>query len=188
MADTGAIELQGVATVWEDLRGPAHTLRAGGAGVPGFAQIKDNGAASTGVFAFHFDDTAEEYLFFGFQIPHAYKEGTDIYFHVHWAPTNANVGTVRWGLEYTWANQAAVMANTVLVYINQAVNNEDDKHIRTDFAAISGAGKTISSMLMCRVFRHAGDGADTYVGDAALLEVDIHYERDTMGSREIVTK
>lgn len=188
LGDTGAIELTGDATVWDDLRAPAYALKGGGVKDPGFAQIKDNGAGSTGVFTFVFDAAAEEELFFAFQMPHSYKEGTDVTFHVHFAPTDGGAGTVRWGLEYTWVNQEAVMANTVLAYKDEAVAANDDKHIRSDFVALDGTGKTISSMLMCRVFRDAAHANDTYGADAALLEVDIHYQRDTMGSRQIITK
>ncbi len=188
LADTGAIELQGVATVWEDLQAPAYALQKGGVNDPDFGKIKDNGAGSTGVFAYLFSQTLEEELFFSFLLHHAYKEGTDVTPHLHWAPVDANVGTVRWGLEYTWANQLVVFGNTTLIYVEEAVNNNEDKHIRSDFAVIAGAGKVIASLLIGRVFRDATHLNDNYGSDAALFEMDIHYERDTMGSRQITVK
>ncbi|MFC1878993.1 hypothetical protein ACFLZW_03685 [Chloroflexota bacterium] len=56
------------------------------------------------------------------------------------------------------------------------------KHQIASFAAISGTGKTLSSVLLCRIYRKAGDGSDNYDADAALLEFDIHYEVDAFGS------
>ena len=41
---------------------------------------------------------------------------------------------------------------------------------------------------MFRIFRDPADAADTYAHDAAILDVGIHYEKDTMGSRGITTK
>ncbi len=60
-------------------------------------------------------------------------------------------------------------------------------HHHTDINTISGAGKKISSMLVCRIFRLT-TGDDTYGFDAALLEVDFHYKKDTRGSNAETAK
>jgi len=189
LPDTGAMELQGDAAVWDDIRVPVSRLKViGDVNSPDFAQYKDDGAGSDGVWLYFFDDTSMERVHFSVQIPHTYKEGTDIVPHIHWSPINVNVGTVRWGLEFHWANEAGTFGTTTIIYAEQAVNNEQDKHFRTDFAAISGSGKTISSCMNCRVFRDAAHANDTYVGDVVVHEFDFHYQKDTMGSRQIVTK
>ena len=48
-----------------------------------------------------------------------------------------------------------------------------------------GVKKTLSSMLVCRLYRSA---SDSYGGDAGLLEIDFHYEIDSDGSRQEYTK
>jgi hypothetical protein len=53
---------------------------------------------------------------------------------------------------------------------------------------IDGTGKGISSMLVLRLHRNAGAGSDTLAADVALLELDLHYEIDTVGSRTASTK
>ena len=85
-------------------------------------------------------------------------------------------------------------SNTVIVYANDTIQEDAvllaDKHYLTNFAALSGTGKTISSMLLCRIFRDAtGAGlTDDYDNDVGLLEIDFHYEIDTAGSREVLVK
>jgi hypothetical protein len=68
----------------------------------------------------------------------------------------------------------------------------DHLHEMTPEATITGTGKGISSMLACRIFR-GSDAQDTWVGTASgslplLLEVDFHYEIDTVGSRSSSSK
>jgi hypothetical protein len=50
-------------------------------------------------------------------------------------------------------------------------------------AGISGTGHTISSVLLCRIKRVAATG-DNYAGGIAIMDFDIHYQIDTMGSRQ----
>jgi len=99
---------------------------------------------------------------------------------------------VQWGLEYTWASLGGTYGNTTLITTNTTTSGDNplviDEHYISEFAAISGAGHTISSMLICRIYRDATDPADDYDNDAGLLEIDFHFERDTVGSEERLTK
>lgn len=192
----GGLTLIGTATVWEDLRVPVTSTKLGGTKDPHFTVFKTNGAGSQGVFLYWFDKTTEEELYFTCQVPHAYKEGTNLIAHIHWIPkTNGGANAVvSWGLEYTWANHTVVFANTSIIYTNTHLPADAslvaDKHYMSSFAAINGAGKTISSMLVCRVFRDAGGTGltDDYNDDAGMLEIDFHFENDTMGSKTETAK
>jgi hypothetical protein len=53
---------------------------------------------------------------------------------------------------------------------------------------IAGTGQGISSMLVCRLHRDAGKGADTLAAAVAFLEFDVHFEIDTLGSRTPTAK
>lgn len=55
-------------------------------------------------------------------IDHDYAMGTSLYFHVHWATASTDIGTVRWGFEYTIAkgHQQQAFPATSTVYIEQA--------------------------------------------------------------------
>lgn len=176
---------------WEDLRVPLLEAVPGGANDPDLAKYKDNGAASTGVYAYHFDDGGEEELFFAVQLPHAWKEATDITAHVHWTPkVGGGAGdVVSWGLEYVWADIGESFGNTTIIYSNTHFPADGtlaaDKHYRTNIGTIDGTGYTISSMLSCRVFRDATGAGETddLAQDAVAFEVDFHYMRDAGGSR-----
>jgi len=201
--DTVVISSDGIylnadATMWDDLRFPALATRVPAAAGPGFAQFKDNGAASTGVFIYWFSPTSEEQVYFTAQLPHAWAEGTDIECHVHWvsADTAAGAGTdVSWGLEYTWVNINGVFGNTTIIYGDEQTNGATetltvDKHYITELGDIDATGKTMSSMLVCRLFRDAdgNGGTDDYDDDAGLLEFDFHYEISSFGSKEEYVK
>ena len=180
---SGELTLQGTATVWEDLRVPMTSTKAGGSKDPGFSIFRKNGA-SQGVFTYQFDKTAEEELYFAVQFPHSYKLGTTIEPHVHWAVITSPAGgtTVRWGLEYTWVDINGVFAAPTIIYTTATDPVTQYKHILSSFTNISGTGITgVSSMMLCRIFRDVAN--DNFDDDAALLEIDFHYEQDTLGSK-----
>ena len=187
----GTIKFVGNATVWEDLRVPMTATKGGGVREPGFAKLKDNGDGSTGVYAYWFDKTNIEELFFACQLPHSWA-GTLIYPHVHFVPKTDGGAThrVRWGLEYTWAGMGQVYGDTNILYASSAAALDAGRHYLTPFAAITpNVGQaTLSSMLVCRVFRDATHTGDDYDDDAGLLEIDFHYEINTVGSREPLSK
>ena len=177
---------------WEDLRAPAPSFALGGSSDPGFIKVLDDGSGSTGVFAYAFDASTEEELFQVFQMPHSWAGG-DIRAHVHWMPvsTAGSAGLdVCWGLEYSWAAIGSVFGNTEFLYgdvqhLGSGETLTADTHYLTAIGDISGLGKGISSMLICRIFRDATGvgGTDDYTADAALLELDLHYQVDSFGSR-----
>lgn len=180
----GTIEFNGDATVWDDLRVPGTSVQKG-ASAPDLVAFL--GAGNLLVNAFNGNATVEQ-VYFTIQLPHSYKEGSDITPHVHWTPTDANAGDVKWQLEYSWANIDATFPAVTTIIATDSTDTTAWKHHFVDFSVISGTGKTISSMLICRLFRDPTDGADTYGSDATFLEFDVHFEIDTVGSRQIMTK
>jgi hypothetical protein len=189
----GHLTLAGDATVWEDLRYPASSIGLRGNTDPDWVQLADDGSRSTGVYVLGFDDTTEEEVYCAVQLPHEWKEGSNIYAHVHWTPPSGTASLtkgVRWGLEYTWANigvvdgsgTPATFGNTSIIYVTDSDTFTADEHRMINFAAIDATGKTFSSMLICRLFRDAASSSDDYADDALLLEFDIHYEIDSLGS------
>ena len=184
----GTILFTGNATVWDDLRFPVSSVKRLGFSDPGWRQFKDSGGGSVGVYSLAFDKNIEEEVYFTVQLPHSYKEGSNITPHVHWSPADGDAGNVVWALEYTWANMNGTFGNTTTIIVTDAADGTVGKHQFVDFSAIDGTGKTISSILMCRLYRFSSSGADTYDDDAFLLEIDFHFEMDTIGSRQILIK
>jgi hypothetical protein len=176
------IELQ--ESVWDDLRVPG-LATALGATSPDLISF----LAAGGLEVLGFDGNATlEQVFFTVQLPHTYKQGTDIYPHVHWSPVNTNAGNVVWQLEYTWVNIDGTFPASATITVTDAASTTAWSHQVAPFAAITGTGKEISSMLVCRLFRDPTDGNDDYASDAAFLEIDFHHEVNTMGSRQEFVK
>jgi hypothetical protein len=184
--------------VWDDLRIAATATNLGGSKDPGYAKFIDDVAGSSqGVFLFWFDAGTEEELYFEIQIPHAYKEGTTIMPHVHWVPKSGGSAgqVVSWGLEYAWKNIGGTFGDTTIIYGNAHTPADASlvasKHYLTPIGSgISGSSMTLSSMLVCRLFRDAtaAGATDSYTADAGLLEFDLHIQMDALGSRQETVK
>ncbi|MBS1505574.1 MAG: hypothetical protein JSS79_02900 [Bacteroidetes bacterium] len=189
----GTISFAGAATVFTDLQVPVFSTSNGNSSPPTISAVKTDGAGSQGVFTYFFSANTEQELYFTVQLPHDWKEGSTIYPHIHWL-TTTDVGAtkVRWGLEYTWVNIASVFGNTTVIYAEDPIAPVGSvtafKHAITEFAGISGTGKTISSFLICRVFRAATAATDTFTGTAGMLGIDFHIEKDGFGSHTEYTK
>jgi len=193
----GTFRLDNGATVWNDLMVFPDATTKGGSNPPewGTAFKKNAGGTSQGVYLWMFSPTVEEELYFTVQIPHVYKLGSDLYPHVHWTtatgtPSGSNVV---WGLEYTLVAVAGTFPNTVLMTTSTLIPEcgtptGTGQHLISPFSPVSGAGLGISSVLVCRLFRAAGNAADTFPNTVGLLGFDIHYEQDTQGSRDQWTK
>lgn len=175
------VELQN--TVYEDENVGGISLGKG-ASAPDLVSI---GATSIRTYAFDGNAITEE-LEGCMEVPHSYKEGTDLVFHVHWMPTTNAAGNVKWQLEYEWENFGGTFGGSTTISVVDAAGGTAWVEQRVNIGTISGSGKTIGSQFVFRLFRDPTDGSDTYGDDAAILTVGFHYERNTLGSRQITSK
>jgi len=190
----GTFRLDREATVWDDLMVYPDATTRGGSKDPDWAQFKNN-SGSQGVFIWWFDKESEEEVYFTVQIPHSYNVGTNLFPHVHWT-TSASTPSrsdVVWGLEYTVIAVGGPFPNTQIIYATSVIADivtisGTGQHLISGFTAIDGSSFGISTVLVCRLFRAAGNGSDTFDNDTGLLGLDFHYERNTMGSRTPWTK
>lgn len=125
---------------------------------------------------------------FAVQLAHSYQEGTTISPHVHWTPSTTDAGDVRWYLDYSWASINGTFGAPQTLDVIQAAGGTAWVHKVGEFPDIVGTGQGISSCLMCRLYRNPADGSDTYEADAFLVQVDIHFIKDTIGSRQEFVK
>jgi len=178
-------------TVWDDLRIVPGAFQFAGSGDPTLSSWQPGGGGTT--FKVYKFKTYDE-VFFTCQLPHTYKEGTDLEAHVHWTPGDRGIAesgkTVNWALDYTWTNVNGVFDVSSNIAIPDTCSGTSDQHEIASSVTITGTSKNISSMLVCRLYRDAGD---TWVGTTsgespALLEFDLHYEIDTLGSRQEIVK
>jgi hypothetical protein len=186
----GSLSYEGTATRWDDLKVSVQSLDDRGVHLPAWSELMDPGSGP-GLYTYWFDKSTEEELFFTVQMPHGWLEGSTIKPHVHWVgKTSGTVGNVEWALEFVWANVSdnfptSVTTNTGYTPISSYVKY---KHMLTSLGDIDATGKTLSSMLLCRVYRKAGSSNDTFTEDAGLLQIDFHYQIDSDGSRDVLSK
>jgi len=186
--------------VWDDLRFPVSAVKVNKDKPPEVVSYK-----GSEVYGFRDQLVAnEESISFTAQIPHAWKESSQIELHLHWVPQDNTAGNVYWTLTYSWANISGTFPTQTTVNIEAACPEVTDYHKMSSFGYLvgedSGGGvwinspdkttpKGMSSMLLCTIKRSSSNILDTYNGKSAyFLEADFHYERDTCGSRGITDK
>lgn len=161
--------------MWDDLRSPASGINPAGSPSAATPSTVD------GSLTFVKGNAAIAW----FQIPHAWKKGTDISIHIHWSKSTSAAGNVNWQIKSKWFNIGAVAPafsplTTGTLPIAEGTPTAD-KHLITEFPDLSGAGKTLSSMI-CVYLERVNDGVDTYTPAVNLYEIDIHYQVDSLGS------
>jgi hypothetical protein len=163
-------------TAWDDLRFPVTAINPPG-------QVSDPTFNTTYV-GYEFAPGSTEILYIIAQLPHSYKEGSDIRPHLHWMPTNTNTGDVLWRMEYAWQSNGGVQPSFTTVDITSTASGTAYQQHINSFGAISKPDSLISDILSIKLSRIGGDGSDTYSADALLKEFDIHYQINTAGSRQ----
>lgn len=165
-------------TYWDDLFVPLTTTRVGSNSKPDFDY--------TNIGYLFPNNDAAEILYFIIQFPHRWKTGTTVFPHVHWRQA-ANQTPV-FKLDYKWysigeappANFSTYTMDQLAVTYTSGTLHQ----ISNGAAGISGAGKGISSIMVCKLYRQ--DSA--YTGDCLVDQFDIHHEIDAPGSRTEYTK
>lgn len=165
--------------VWEDLRFPATAINP-----PGAASDPDWDASNGGWL---FDAGGTEVLYVLAQLPHSWAEGTTLHPHVHWEKSTSAAGNVLWQLRYQWSpigkvRESLVTLNSTTVKFPSTDPNTANLQMITELGHIQATGKNVSDMLVMRLERVGGNAADTYGADARLLEFDIHFQKNALGS------
>lgn len=186
----GTMAVSNDATVWDDLRVPLSEPSTGKV-LPEWNTFPYGSASGTTPYLNWFRASGVDEMYFVVQLPHDWDQGTTIMPHIHWSPSQdgASGPTVpRWALQYAWASLGETFPGYTTIYGTTTTPSEvlvKSRHYLTQLGSegIIATGKTISSMLVCRIFRDGGDDTDTFSGLAGALEIDFHYQRNTMGSR-----
>jgi hypothetical protein len=171
--------------LWEDLRFPAQGINPPG------AESDPDVSTATGLLLF--DKAKTETIAGVAQMPHAWKSGSDVKPHIHWMALAATApadgaNAVVWTFQYAVVNvdgawdQTNYASNSVTATVAPFVSTAPVHQI-TEFAAIDmSTGFQDSCVILWKLSRMGGDGADTYNNDAVLLELDFHYKSNTLGS------
>jgi len=175
---------------WDDMRITPGSFDRPGVSDPAYVIYYPNGGG-LGVYLPEF--AKNNVASFTIQLPHSYKQGEDIYVHVHWTPRDRGVAesgnTVGWKIDYSWANINGTFSDMQTVDLSDACDGTNHKHQMSPDVLLTGigAGKNISSMLICNIRRSDTGTDDTWAGTLSgqlplLLEVDFHYPLDAVGS------
>lgn len=179
------LELQTV--VWDDLRTPINS------------SVKVAGKQPTetvyrGGIVYSFSKITDNQIAFNVQLPHTYKLGSDIEFHIHYAIPTSGVGggaeNIKWDFTHAWADigdaiPAETTVNTTLDMQNQSANTH---YLGEIIGTIDGSGISgVSSMIICGLTRDVSV-ADNYDDVVYILELDFHYQINTIGSRQEAVK
>jgi len=180
----GTLVFKGDATTFNDINISGLALGTGPA-APAIIAI-----AGTGILAYAFIGTGvlTDELHGSIETLHDYLEGSDIIPHVHWMPSTNDAGDVKWQLEYIWISRTGTVAGSTTIDVTVAAGGTAWTLHRSDFPTIDGTGRNIGDRFIFRIFRNPADGADTYAHDAAIMDFGVHFERDTMGSRQVAAK
>lgn len=170
-------------STWDDLVISATLINPAGSPAPPAIDNTDGSLL--------FDAAGVETVIGIFQIPHCYLAGSDIVFHIHWAKSTSATGNVTWQMKYKWANIGATLPafSSLTAGVRLTTdNNTADENQLTSWTALSGTGKTLSSILIVYLERTGTDGGDTYGADAKLFSFDVHYRKDSNGSSQQTVK
>ena len=155
---------------------------AKGASAPDFTEFRD------GIFmnAYSGVSTAEQ-AFFEVHILHGFRAGQEPTFHVHWTHNQAAPsGDVKWFLDYSYSDgysNGVFPAPTTLSTV-QTAGPQYTHHITDDDEMVVTESMEPDGVLLCRLYRDPGDVEDTFENDAFIVEIDMHYERDKIGTAE----
>lgn len=141
-------------------------------------------------YEYAFGQTNEAYL--NFDVPFDYATGTDLTVGVHWSPGSSTAtGTVRFGLEFTYAWSYAPGANsnfgaTQTIYINasQADGTAYAHYVNFNDPAnnFPGAGVQQNMRFLVRFFRDGTNVADTFPASIYVVGVDFFYQTNRFGT------
>ena len=168
---------------WDDIVFPAVGINPIGAPSPPTVD------ATTGCLVFA--NGATNIVALQVQLPHAWMVGTAVNPHVHWHKATSAGGTVKWQSSYSWGNIGTVYPG-FSVMADGAVRQTDGDTAQQQAImewTWSGAGKTMSSIILIQIHRlSSGGSADTYAGNALLCSFDVHIMKDAPGSRSEYVK
>ena len=186
MEADGTVVFVGAATVFKDINMGAAVLTRPAVSQPDEVNFVDEAGADTGIASLGF--AVGEKVSGNFELEHDYKEGTDLVFHVHWQGVAAPSGTdkVKWQLTYTVSQSDTTLNATTPIVIETDFDTQYE-FMASAFPAITGTDFNIEDQFLFTLERIAAS-ADEYAGDGIVATVGIHYEIDTVGSRQVLVK
>lgn len=180
---TNGLVLNGTATVWKDVFFVMGQPMLTGAGNPSLVTWN----TPLRGFAFAVNDAHD---FNPQEFPHEGKQGAATgSWHIHWISRTNVAATrgVKWQLEYSIADVNGVFPapTTISVDVTVAANTADKTHLISTIGTFTTPN--IAAQIYCRLTRIASAGTAPAT-DPVVIGVHFHYEVDTLGSQDLLTK
>ena len=120
-------------------------------------------------------------------MPHGWEYGSAVCPHIHWSKTTADGSEldVAWMFRYSIAaigSAPSAFSSWGDHTLTVGDLSTQENHNLSDFADIDMTGHTGSCIIFWEIMRDVSE--DTYGSDARLIEFDIHYQIDKLGSQE----
>ena len=179
---------------WDDVRCPLDSAAGATIRPPTLKPFRKNLAGtSDGIYFYAFEDESvagnEEELFVSVQMPHGW-DGTAVEPHIHYSVTQASVpttnDTIVMGIEYSCSNIMGTFPVTTIQLATTTVAAPYE-HGYIDFQMISPPNG-LSTICGFRIFRNSSSATDNFTGDVFGLEFDIHFRKNSFGSRQELIK
>lgn len=171
---------------WAQIGGEP-SVREGTANAPSLDVFRD------GIYAWSYPNGQLAQAYTTFDVPFDWAEGTDLVVGIHWSPgSNTNTGTVRFGLEFTYAwsygpdgasnrfgasqtiyinaSQADGVAYTSYINFNDPANNFPAAYVQPNMR------------FLVRIFRDGGNVADTFGAPIYIIGTDFFYQTNKFGT------
>ena len=169
--------------VFDDYLVPGLTL-AKGSSAPDLEEFR-NGMYMN---AFNGTGVTVEQAFFTIHILHGMKPGTTPTFHIHWAHNQVSPsGNVKWLIDCTVTKgygAGTYAAPETLTTIQTAPAQYVHEITDDDDMPLSSSEIEPDSVIIGRIYRDPADASDTFEADAFLVHIDLHYQRDRIGTPE----
>jgi hypothetical protein len=108
-------------------------------------------------------------------------------FHAHIYPTNTAGGNARFGLEYLFTKEGVAVTTSTTLLVTVALGTTAWAKQSFAFPDIP-VPEELGSQMHWRFYRLGGDALDTSTANVACATIGLHYEIDSVGSRQILVK
>lgn len=175
----GTMKMNGDATVWEDLNFDPTTSGGPAVTIPDYVTINN-------VIHREFTSANNQLCGDGEELPHKYKLSSIIYPHIHvFLKGGEAVGTTGVSFTFYWELRQAsgtTSGSTVLATTSVALGANPHKIDIYDNTGFAGSAE-LGAQLTVKIARTAGNA-----GDVIVTTYGVHYEIDTVGSRQLTSK
>lgn len=136
-----------------------------------------------GIVAYAYAPNALSESFTNWDVPFSWAPGTDLYLAFHWSSGNStSTGSVRWGIEYTWADVNGVFGASITEYYDCAADGTPYKHFQNVSTPFPGSDVEPNMRFLMRIFRDGAAAEDTFSDNAFLIGVDFYYRVSKFGT------